>query len=182
MEGRIQGLEGIRVLEIGAGNGYFAGWLLERRRGERPSPYVVSDLSRGLLGIARDRHRVLWARYVRLDVGRSWPFPDSSFDLVLATMVLHPRFVYALNRRGQVGRRGGGRGPTTMPGPEGLRLPVVPRELDEYEAELRRARLAFERIEVAPTPQVLAEKPGLRSAGRGPIAVVYDARARKLRS
>ncbi|MCI0341578.1 MAG: class I SAM-dependent methyltransferase [Planctomycetales bacterium] len=208
IEERLPALDGLRILEIGAGNGYFARWLLERRRGQNPASHVVSEVSAPLLAIAWARHRAPGVRYLRLDAGRRWPFAAAEFDLVLATMVLnevgsgalrnalsecarvlepegrllatvlHPRFVHALNRRGQIGRRGPGRAPTTMPGPEGLRLPVVPREIEEYDRALRRERFSFERVEVAPTPQVLAEKPGLRSAGRGPLALVYDARSR----
>ena len=198
---QIGNARGLSILELGAGNGYF-GRLLR----PSPRRLVLSDASAALLDIAFKRRPIPGAEYVLLDVGDTFPFAPGDFDLVLATMifnevrtpalsnairecarvlrpegrllstVLHPRFVHSLSRRGQLHPRHDGRGPLTMPGEEGLRLPVVRREAEEYEMLLAESGFAFRTQDLAPTEKVLLEKRGPASLGKLPWALLFDAR------
>lgn len=40
---RIDGIDGLAILELGAGNGYFAPLLLRRFSGQQPTHLVISD-------------------------------------------------------------------------------------------------------------------------------------------
>ncbi len=61
-----------------------------------------------------------------------------------------------------------------MPGSEGLRLPIFPRTVEQYEGILSKAGFRGTREDVFPTEKVLCEKPGLRRAGDVPVALVLD--------
>lgn len=201
--GFIDGIRPLSVLELGAGNGYFSRLLSTRFRCER---LVVSDASATLIELARQRHPARAAEYQVLDIGEPFPFEPGRFTLVLATMVfnevrdstmsnalretrrvlapggrllttvLHPRFVHSLARRGQLRPARGERGPLTMPGAKGLRLPVVRRDRDAYDALFRDAGFAVEAHEVLPSAKVLEEKRGAAASGKLPWALLYDAR------
>jgi SAM-dependent methyltransferase len=201
--GIIDGIRPLSVLELGAGNGYFSRLLSARWRCER---LVVTDASPELIDLARQRHPARGAEYRVLDIGEPFPFDAHSFTLLLATMVfnevrssdlsrallecrrilapggrlvatvLHPRFVHSLSRRGQLRPARGERGPLTMPGAKGLRLPVVRRTLEEYEALFRQAGFGFEVQEIIPSPKVLLEKRGAAGSGKIPWALLFDAR------
>jgi hypothetical protein len=74
--GRISGVAGKSILELGAGNGYFMPILLRRFSGQRPERVIVSDQSSALLDIARRYCRVPEAEYLQLDVRSRFPFDD----------------------------------------------------------------------------------------------------------
>lgn len=201
---RVGAVEGLRILELGAGNGYFLAWMLRRFSGQTPRRVVVTDYSQALLDLAQRYFRVEGAEYCALDVRSRFPFPDESFDLILATMVFnetstaglkralgecnrvlagrgrliatvsHPDFIDGLRQRRELRRAHGGL--LTMPGSQGLRLPIFPRTVEQYEAILSKAGFRGTREDVFATEKVLREKPGLRRAGNVPVALVLDCR------
>lgn len=76
-------IAGLRVLDAGCGSGAHASELIARG-----ATVVGIDKSAGLLAIARER----LGRDVRLektDLNEPLPFDDQSFDLVLASLVMH---------------------------------------------------------------------------------------------
>ncbi len=195
-------ISGRDVLELGAGNGYFARMLWRRHCGREPARMVVTDASDRLLELARVRHRTPGAEYSVLDVRKTFPFPSQSFDLVVAVMLfnelggravanalaeaarvlriggwmvgatLHPDFVESLRRRGEI-RRGR---ITTMPGPGRIRLPVVARSKQALRRLFVAAGLSVELEDLFPTPRVMRAKRGLRHAGaRTPLALAFSA-------
>lgn len=193
---------GLAILELGAGNGYFVPLLLQRFSGRLASRIVVTDQSSRLLEIAQRHFRIQEAEYRLLDVRSRFPFSAGAFDLLLATMVfnevsdrtlshalteahrvlkedgkliatvLHPAFVTSLSRRRLLKRdRKGG---LTMPGSDGLQLPVVKRSVSTYRNRLDRAGFDFDADEVFPTEKLLSAKPALKRAGDVPIGLVFD--------
>ena len=182
---KIEDVDGLSILEIGAGNGYFLPMLLERRSGQRPQRVVVTDASTDLLKYAR---RIGGPRceYEALDVRQPFPFGDKSFDLILSVMMfnelsdsalkaalgechrvltdtgrmvgaaLHPSFVDSLRKRSELRRVGNG---LTMPGADGIRLPVAIRSMQRYERIHETAGFHFAAEDLQATPAVLAAKP-----------------------
>jgi ubiquinone/menaquinone biosynthesis C-methylase UbiE len=77
---------GGRILEVGAGTGLHARWLLEHT----PVEYTGIDVSRDMLDFARLR-LADHAERVRLTIGdaQRLPFPDRSFDSAFCTATLH---------------------------------------------------------------------------------------------
>ena len=59
-----------------------------------------------------------------------------------------------------------------MPGSSNLRLPVVPRTKQSYRNMLLGAGFLFEEEDVFPNEKVINMKPGLRQAGKVPLALV----------
>lgn len=203
--GRIQGKA---ILEVGAGNGYFAPLLLRRYSGQIPARLVISDQSRVLCDIARSTFGVEDAEYLALDVQDDLPFVDGSFDVVLATMifnelpltvlrhalhecyrilapdgrllatVIHPAQVYGLAKRGAL--TDFGRGLFAMPSTEGLRLPVARRSVEAYQAALQEYGFHVTLEEVLPDTKTLHEKPGLTLPRNTPMALVCDCQRREI--
>ncbi|MBN2496761.1 MAG: class I SAM-dependent methyltransferase [Deltaproteobacteria bacterium] len=203
---RLRSIEGRSILELGAGNGYFMAAALRRFSGQRPERIVITDISARLLDLAQKHHRVAGAEYRRLDVRAPFAFEDGAFDLLIATMlanelsdaglacmleesfrvlaadglallsVTHPDLVERLHRRSELKREG--RGPLTMPGSQGLRLPVTRRSKAAYEKKIARAGFDHKDFEVFPSEEVLREKPGLKKAGRVALALVFECRRR----
>ncbi len=175
---------------------------MRRFSGQVPSRVVITDHSRVLIDLAQRYFNVSDAEYRVLDVRAPFPFPDQSFDLILANMIFnelsaagmrravwecrrtlaaegrllatvtHPAFVESLASRGQLKPIKGG--VFTMPGSEGLRLPVVRRSKEDYFAALEQAGFRCRAEEVLPTAQILRAKPGLRQAANVPIAMLLD--------
>lgn len=173
--------------------------VLRRFSGQTPSRIAITDNSAELLQIAQRVFYIADAEYLRLDVSRPFPFPDSVFDLILANMLfnelptpdlrsaiaessrvlrrngrllattVHPEFVESLWRRNQIRESGRLR---TMPSGEGLHLPVAFHSVREYFALLSEAGFQVRTEEVYPTDKVLQAKPGLRLAGRVPVALL----------
>ena len=82
----------IRIVEVGAGTGGTASWVLPKLAG-REVEYVFTDLSPLFLARAEEKFSDYpFASYRLLDIGADLAeqgFADESFDLVLATNVLH---------------------------------------------------------------------------------------------
>jgi SAM-dependent methyltransferase len=199
---RIRAIDRIRILELGAGNGYFLKWLVGRFSGQVPNRVVVTDCSGALLDLAQRHFPIGDAEYRLLDIRSRLPLSDRSFDVILATMVFnevstsglrralrechrvldaggrliatvtHPAFIESLARRGEL--RKGTRGMLTMPGAEGLRLPVFRRSVQEYQDLLCSRGFDVEHEDVSGSEEVLREKPGLRKAGKIALALILD--------
>lgn len=199
---QIDGIAGCSILELGAGNGYFAPLLLRRFGGQPPARLVISDQSRALLDIAQTTFRVDSAEYLPLDVQEAFPFADAAFDLVLAVMlfnelptsslqfaasecervlkpggqllavVAHPDLVHALGRKAQL--TDFGRGLAAMPSADGLRLPVSRRRADAYLATLAACGFTVRAADVHADEKVLRAKPGLKVPRGTPLALLLD--------
>ena len=194
-------LSDCNILELGAGNGYFMPLLLRRFSGQIPSRVVISDSCKELINIAEKQFNIPFAEYTCLDVRKTFPFEHDTFDLIIATMllnelttgavrraldechrvlspngvmivtVLHPDFIQSLHKRGLLRRNN--RGLLTMPGAESLRLPVVRRTRESYMSLLDEAGFDYEAKDLFPTPEVISQKPGLKKAGKVPLALVF---------
>ena len=162
-----------------------------RFSGQLPGRLVITDQSQVLLGIAESSFPIDGAEYVALDVQDPFPFPDGSFDLVLANMlfnelttsgfehalsecarilaadglllatVLHPDLVHALAKKGAL--TDFGRGLFAMPSAEGLRPPVSRRSTAVYRAVMEGCGFAVMTQDLHPDERMLREKPGSRS-------------------
>ncbi|HLY30804.1 MAG TPA: class I SAM-dependent methyltransferase [Ktedonobacterales bacterium] len=192
------------MLELGAGNGYFASLLLRRFSGQTPERLIISDQSQSLLDIAQTEFYLSSADYQRIDVQEPLPFADNSVDLILAIMLLnelptsyaqkavvecarllresgqllaavpHPAFVQALAKKGAL--TDFGRGLFAMPSTDGLRLPVAHRPADAYLTLLTGAGFQAASEDVFANDAIRHEKPGL-SVGRDvPLALLFDCR------
>lgn len=93
---------------------------------------------------------------------------------LLLITITHPQFIASLDRRNQLKRNKFGT--LTMPGAGGLRLPVAPRRLRKYERLLSEAGFEWDKSNVYVTEKVLREKPGLRSLGNKPLALILRGR------
>jgi ubiquinone/menaquinone biosynthesis C-methylase UbiE len=201
---KIPAFAGRAVLELGAGNGYFMPLALDHFSGQVPQRIVISDVSSQQLSIAANRFKIPGAEYLQLDVRSAYPFPDASFDLILAIMVFnevssgglrralheihrvlrpdglllvtvtHPAFIASLARRNQLKKNR--HGLLTMPGANKLRLPIAPRSQQDYERLLQKAGFTFTQTELHATEEVLNEKPALRDVGALPLALVLECR------
>ncbi len=199
---RLDGIEGRAILELGAGNGYFAPLLMRRFSGQRPARLIISDQAQSQLDIARAEFRVDGAEYLPLDVQDAFPFPGASFDLILAIMLLneltttgltaslrecrrilapggrllaavaHPAFVHALAKKGAL--TDFGRGLAAMPGAEGLRLPVSRRPAQAYLDALSASGFTVETEDVFPDEKTLHARPGLKLSRGTPLALLLD--------
>jgi SAM-dependent methyltransferase len=197
----IGNIDGTSILEIGAGNGYFARLLQRRRSGQQLRRLVVTDVSGSLLRLAQQTFPVASAEYRQMDARRPYPFEPGTFDLVIATMVLneirdsdlaaalsecarvlldggrllasvtHPDFVTSLERQGKIKEPSPGF--FTMPGKGSMRLPVVPRTTDEYARAFSRAGFDVRQESVHPTERIVNERPGLRHSAGVPLALVF---------
>jgi SAM-dependent methyltransferase len=199
---RIGRIEGQAILELGAGNGYFAPLMLRRYSGQMPARLVISDQAQTLVEIARSTFGVDSAEYLTLDVQEALPLADGSFNLILVTMVfnelplsalrhaaqechrvlapngrllatvLHPALVHGLAKRGAL--TDFGRGLFAMPSAEGLRLPVARRSVEAYQTALAECGFAVTLEDVLPDEKTLHEKPDLRLPRETPMALVCD--------
>src|SRR5437879_6741207 len=82
-------IDTLSILDLVTGNVYFLRLLLRHFSGQVPSRIVVTDQSRRLLDAAKEHFSIPEAEYHMLDVRRRFPFDDTSFDLVLASMVFN---------------------------------------------------------------------------------------------
>jgi SAM-dependent methyltransferase len=201
---RIGSVDGLAILELGAGNGYFARLLMRRWSGESPERLVITDVSESMLRIAQEAFRVPGAEYRTLDVRRRFPFESAALDLVIATMVLnelpttglvnafretwrvlrprgrllatvvHPGFLAKLHTHGELSQVGADC--WTMPGKGALRLSVISRTESAYGRVLAAAGFTVSSTPVFPTQAVLNEHPGLRNSGGLPLALVFECR------
>jgi SAM-dependent methyltransferase len=199
---KIEGIADKAILELGAGNGYFAPLMLRRFSGQAPERLLITDQSQKLLAIAQTQHHADHAEYLSLDVQQAFPLDNASFDLIVASMLLnelttgglqnalqecarvlrsdgrllaavpHPAFVYALAKKGAL--TDFGRGLFAMPSAEGLRLPVSRRPVQAYLDALKATGFAVETEGVIPDEKILREKPGLKVPRDTPLALVLD--------
>jgi len=203
---KIGRIEGRAILELGAGNGYFAPLLLRRYSGQTPARLVISDQARALVDIAQSTFGVAGAEYLTIDVQNELPFSDGSFDLMLATMlfnelplsalrhaarechrvlapggrllatVTHPAMIYNLAKKGAL--TDFGRGLFAMPGAGGLRLPVARRSVEAYQAALAEGGFAVSLEDALPDAKTLREKPGFTLPRATPMALICDCQRR----
>lgn len=190
------------ILELGAGNGYFMPLVLQHFSGQFPERIVITDLSKQLIKIAQTHFRIPEAEYEQLDVRASFPFEEGSFDLVLATMIFnevssggltralkechrilrseglllititHPEFIQNLNQQNLI--KVEKHGVKTMPGQGGIRLPIVPRQMKDYQRIFAKTGYVWQATDLHLTEEVLNEKPGLRHLGKKPLGLVYE--------
>ncbi len=198
----IEGIEGQAVLELGAGNGYFAPLLLRRFSGQRPERLVISDQSQAQLETAQSTFGIDGAEYLSLDVQDAFPFPDAAFDYILAIMVLnelptsalqaavregrrvlrpggrllaavpHPAFVHALAKKDAL--TDFGRGLFAMPSAEGMRLPVSRRQVQAYVDVVSACGFTVSLEDVYPDDKTLHEKTGLKVPRDTPLGLLLD--------
>jgi SAM-dependent methyltransferase len=203
---KLPDISGLALLELGAGNGYFLPLVMRRFSGQVPARTFITDQSAVLIDLARRSFRVAQAEYQVLDVRDPFPFPDASFDLVLANMIFneiataslgralrecrrvlgsggrllatvtHPDFVESLAQRGQL--RPLKVGLFTMPGSDGMRLPVAQRSVADYLASFEQAGFCVRLEAISANDRILNAKPGLRLAGNVPIALLMDCESR----
>jgi SAM-dependent methyltransferase len=202
--GKIDSVAGKAILELGAGNGYFAPLMMRRYSGQTPERLLITDQSQKLLAIAQAQHRADHAEYLSLDVQQAFTLDNATFDLILASMLLnelttsslqnalqecarvlrqdgrllatvpHPTFVYALAKKGAL--TDFGRGLFAMPSAEGLRLPVSRRPAQAYLDALAAAGFTVETEDVFPDEKTLHEKLGLKIPRDIPMALLLDCR------
>jgi SAM-dependent methyltransferase len=201
---QIPGIAEKAIIELGAGNGYFAPLLLRRFSGQSPNRLVITDQSQALLDIAQSSFWIDGAEYHALDVHDPFPFPDGSFNLVLASMIFnelttaalhnalqechriltddgcliatmpHPDLVRALAKKGAL--TDFGHGLSAMPGAEGLRLPVSRRSADAYRQMMESSGFTVLVEDVYPDEKTLHEKPGLKVAQGTPLGLLCNCR------
>jgi SAM-dependent methyltransferase len=189
------------ILELGAGNGYFAPLLLRRFSGQLPTRLVITDQSQTLLTIAQTSFHLDGAEYCALDVQDPFPYPNDSFHLVLASMLFneltttglenalkecsrvlsegghllatvpHPDFVHALAKKGVL--TDFGRGLFAMPSAEGLRLPVSRRSLSAYQKAMEDCGFAVITQDIHPDEKTLREKSGLKISSGIPLGLLF---------
>ncbi len=202
---KIERVEGCAILELGAGNGYFAPLMQRRFSGQAPAHLVISDQSQAQLDIAQSAFGLDGAEYLPLDVQERFPLEDGSFDLILAIMLLneltttglqhalyecrrvlkdggrliaavpHPAFVRALAKKGVL--TDFGRGLFAMPSAEGLRLPVSRRPLEVYSEAFTTAGFSVSAEDVDADEKTLHEKPGLKVPRGTPLAALCECHA-----
>jgi SAM-dependent methyltransferase len=202
---KVKRIEGLALLELGAGNGYFAPLMLRRFSGQHSSRLVISDQSQAQLDVAQSEFRIDGAEYLVLDAQEPFPFAAASFDLVLAIMLLnelptgglqdavrecrrvltprgrliaavpHPAFVRALAKKGAL--TDFGRGLFAMPSAEGLRLPVSRRTTQTYLDILESCGFAVATEDIFPDVKTLHEKPGLKVSRDTPMALLVECAA-----
>lgn len=205
---QISCIEGTSILELGAGNGYFAPLLLRRFSGQTSNRLVITDQSPALLDIAQSSFGIDGAEYLTLDVQGPFPFPDGSFQLIVASMlfneltasglenalkecarvltkdgqliatVTHPELVHALNKKGAL--TDFGRGLFAMPSAEGLRLPVSRRSVATYQKVLEESGFTIITEDVHPDEKTLREKPGLKVSAGTPLGLLFNCQRGKV--
>lgn len=199
---QISSIAGNAILELGAGNGYFAPLLLRRFSGQFPNRLVITDQSQALLSIAQSSFRIDGAEYLALDVQDPFPFPDGSFHLVLASMLFnelttsglenalkecsriltddgcllatvpHPDFVHALGKKGALTNFG--HGLFAMPSAEGLHLPVSRRPISAYRKAMEDCGFTVMTQDIHPDEKTLREKPGLKVSPGTPLGLLFN--------
>ncbi len=204
MLAQITDIAGKAILELGAGNGYFAPLMLRHFSGQIPSRLIITDQSQELLDIARSSFWIDGAEYLNLDVQDPFPFPDGCLHLVLAGMLLneltnaglrhalqechriladdgcliatmpHPDLVRALAKKGAL--TDFGHGLAAMPGAEGLRLPVSRRSVDAYRQIMAECGFTVVTEDVFPDEMTLHEKPGLKVSQGTPLGLLCHCR------
>ncbi|MEM7334359.1 MAG: class I SAM-dependent methyltransferase [Chloroflexota bacterium] len=203
---KIESIEGKFIVDLGAGNGYFANLLFEHFPEQSPISINITDQSARLLQIAQGNFWLEGANYYQLDVRSTFPFSDSTVDLLIATMVFnelttaglkralrecervlakeglllatitHPEFIARLDRQKLLKKNQDGI--LTMPGSNQMRLPIVLRNTAVYEKILTKAGFNWVATELFANEQVINEKPALKPHQHKPLAMVFECRKR----
>ena len=201
---QIPDIAGAAILELGAGNGYFAPLLLRHCSGQIPGRLAITDQSQSLLDIAQSSFWIDGAEYLALDVQEPFPFPDGSFHYVVASMIFnelttsglknalqechrilaaeghliatvpHPDLIHALAKKGAL--TDFGHGLFAMPSAEGLRLPVSRRSTDAYQQLMEASGFTVLTEDVYPDDKTLHEKPGLKVSVGTPLGLLCHCR------
>jgi SAM-dependent methyltransferase len=201
LRSHMESIQDKAILEVGAGNGYFMAWVLERFSGQTPERLVISGISNQLLSIAETHFYLPLAQYLQLDIRSHFPFPAGEFDLVVGTMVFnelpnagarrglaeihrvlssdgvlllsvtHPDFIHSLDRRGALKRDH--QGLWTMPGSQSMRLPIVRRSRQKYQGLLTEAGFEYQSFDIVANERVFKEKPGLNVGRSTPLGLVF---------
>jgi ubiquinone/menaquinone biosynthesis C-methylase UbiE len=79
-------LTGRKVIEVGCGTGRNTEWLARPEAGS--TDIVALDFSEGMLARARTRISDPRVRFIQHNACTSWPFADSSADVVIAMLIL----------------------------------------------------------------------------------------------
>jgi ubiquinone/menaquinone biosynthesis C-methylase UbiE len=198
---KVLSIDGKAILELGAGSGYFMPMLLRRYSGQRPRRVVISDQSRSQLAVAKRFFRIDAADYMQLDCRSRYPMSNATVDLIISMFVFnevtnsgferalaecyrvlsvtgrclfvvtHPEFIVSQDHRGEIlwNRRVG-----MALSSHGIRLPTVMRSVDSYLQRIQNAGFRCQSENLFASDKVMNEKPGLRRAGRVPIAWVLD--------
>lgn len=202
--GKIDGIAGRSILELGAGNGYFLPLMLRQFSGQLALRIVSTDQSQALVEIAQSEFHIPGAEYLALDVQNALPFDDASFDLILAIMLFnelptsylqyalgechrvlaqdgrllaaipHPAFVHALAKKGAL--TDFGRGLVAMPSAEGVRLPVSRRSVEAYAAAIAASGFQVGTEDVYANDRVLNARSGIKVGRKVPLALLLDCR------
>jgi SAM-dependent methyltransferase len=193
---KIGSVEGIDILELGAGNGYFFPMILKRYSGQQPKRIFITDVSEPQLRVAQKYFRIHQAEYQKLNIYKPFPFPEASVDLILSTMVfnelkdygvsngvreshrvlkkggrmlitiLHPEFVQRQIDRGVIIR-------SKMKSADGLLLPVINRPAEEYLREFEAVKFSVELESVYGNDKLYKEKPALKKVKDLPIGLIF---------
>ena len=169
--------------------------LLKKKSGQIPDKIYLTDVSTKNLEIAQKQFKIHIAVYEKLDVYRSFKYADMSVDLVISNMVfnevkkkglengikeinrilkkegrfilsvLHPAFIKKQVERGAIKNN-------LMRSAPGLKLPVVERDLREYEYHLKEAGLQYEMEDVYGNEKLFNMKPKLKEIKTLPIGLV----------
>jgi SAM-dependent methyltransferase len=198
---QINSIAGNAIIELGAGNGYFAPLMLRRFSGQQPERLVITDQSQALLTIAQTTFWIDGAEYFTLDLQDPFPFPDNSFHIILASMVFnelttnglnnalqecrrilvdsgmliaavpHPDLVHALAKKGVL--TDFGHGLFAMPSAEGMRLPVSRRPTNAYCQAIKDCGFTVITEDIYPDEKTLHEKQGLKVSRGTPLGLLF---------
>ena len=190
------------ILEIGIGNGYFMPLLMKNKSGQIPDKIFLTDLSLKNLEIAKKNFKVPNSVHRRLDLYKKFGFDDSSIDLIISNMVfnevnsrglrngvdeikrvlrhrgkfiisvLHPKFIKKQIERGAIKNN-------MMVSTNGLRIPTVERNLEEYIRLLDSRKFIYELEDVFGNKKLFNKKPKLKELEEIPIGLIIFGESNK---
>ncbi|MEM6378593.1 MAG: class I SAM-dependent methyltransferase [Bacteroidota bacterium] len=185
------------LLEIGIGNGYFMPVLMKKKSGQVPDKVFLTDISTSNLEIAMKHFKVPNSIYKRLDLYKPFEFEDHSIDVLISNMVfneiktsglqnaireinrvlkpggsfvisvLHPEFIRKQIDRGVI------KGNLMVSG-NGLKIPTVARNLEDYTAAFKGTNLTFEKEDVFGNQKLYNKKPKLKALKDLPIGLIIS--------
>lgn len=192
---KVDEIEAKTILEIGIGNGYFMPLLLKRKSGQIPEKIFLTDISKKNLEIAQKHFKIQQAIYKKLDLYKSFPIENKSVDWIISNMVfnevnekglrnglqeikkvlkpdgkfvlsvLHPDFIQKQIERGVIKNN-------LMISANGLKIPTIKREIDNYTKLLSELNFNFKLEEVYGNSKLYNQKPKLKELENTPIALI----------
>jgi len=192
---KINNIESKTILEIGIGNGYFMPLLIKKKSGQKPERILLTDISLKNIEIAKKNFKVPNSKYQKLDLYKE--FNIDVIDLVISNMVfnelkiagikngiteikrvlkmngefiisvLHPKFIEKQIEREVVKNN-------MMISKGGLKLPVMKRDLKDYEKLLDEAELNYETQDVYGNKKLFNMKPKLKEINEIPIGLIIS--------